>query len=268
MSDDDRRIEGEGTLEADWQAWGGLEAMATITHDALVAPHQHAVIVAPHPDDETLGFAGLMLKLAAAGHTLRLIAVTDGTASHAGSTHWSAERLAQQRPLESLEALRRLGCEQQTTVERLGLPDTAVAHHEAALADHLAAQLTVDHVVLTTWRGDGHPDHEATGWACARACAISGARLIEIPIWTWHWAAPGDPRVPWAQARRLPLEADMLARKQDAIQAHESQLTVDPDTGQAPILPDYVLRRLTRPYEVFLIPAPHETATTERRRCP
>ncbi len=260
MTQDDRRIEGEGTPESAWQAWGGLEAIPTITHDALVASDQHAVIVAPHPDDETLGFAGLMLQLAAAGHAMHLIAVTDGTASHAGSTHWSAEQLARQRPQESLQALSRLGCEQQTTVERLGLPDTAVAHHEAALADHLAAQLTPAHVVLTTWRGDGHPDHEATGRACARACEATGARLIEIPIWSWHWAAPGDSRIPWAQARRLPLDADMLARKQDAIQAHESQLKVDPDTGQAPILPDYVLARLMRPYEVFLVARPHDAA--------
>lgn len=253
MSADDRRIEGEGTPEADWQRLGELEALPLITHEALVAPHQHAVIVAPHPDDETLGFAGLMLKLAAAGHTMHLIAVTDGTASHAGSTRWSAERLAKQRPLESLEALRRLGCEQQTTVERLGLPDTLVAQHEAALFEHLAAQLTPDHVVLTIWRGDGHPDHEATGRACARACEATGARLIEIPVWTWHWAAPGDTRIPWTRARRLPLEADKLARKKAAIQAHESQLSVDPDTGQAPILPDHVLARLMRPYEVFFI---------------
>ncbi|GHC25929.1 acetylglucosaminylphosphatidylinositol deacetylase [Kushneria pakistanensis] len=260
MTQDDRRIKGEGTPESAWQAWGGLEAMACITHETLVAPGQHAVIVAPHPDDETLGFAGLMLQLAAAGHAMHLIAVTDGTASHAGSPYWSAERLARQRPQESLEALSRLGCEQQTSVERLGLPDTAVAHHESALADHLAAQLTSNHVVLTTWRGDGHPDHEATGRACARACELSGAHLIEIPIWCWHWAAPGDTRVPWHRARRLGLDADMRTRKQAAIQAHESQLKVDPDTGQAPILPDHVLSRLTRSYEVFFIAPPQDAA--------
>ncbi|WP_438764798.1 PIG-L deacetylase family protein [Kushneria sp. TE3] len=260
MSTDDRRIEGGGTPESAWQAWGGLEAMAYITHDALVASHQRPVIVAPHPDDETLGFAGLMLKLAAAGHTLHLIAVTDGTASHAGSPHWTPERLAQQRPRESLEALSRLGCEQQTTVERLGLPDTRVADHEAALSDHLTAQLTSSHVVLTTWRGDGHPDHEATGRACARACEITGARLVEIPIWTWHWAAPGDERVPWHRARRLRLDDDMLAAKRAAICAHESQLTIDPATGRAPILPDHVLARLLRPCEIFLVPEPRDGA--------
>lgn len=256
MSADDRRIEGEGTPEADWQNMGELDALPLISPEALVAPHQQAVIVAPHPDDETLGFAGLMLQLAAAGHHLHLIAVTDGTASHTGSTHWSAERLARQRPIESERALSILGCEGQTTLERLGLPDTAVTQHEAALFEHLAAQLTADHVVLTIWRGDGHPDHEATGHACARACEATGARLIEIPIWTWHWAAPRDSRVPWSRARRLPLDADMLARKKAAIQAHESQLSVDPDTGQAPILPDHVLTRLMRPYEVFFIDEP------------
>ncbi|WP_456269203.1 PIG-L family deacetylase [Kushneria sp. AK178] len=260
MSVDDRRIEGGGTPEAAWQAWGGLATMPSVTPEALVEPGQRAVIVAPHPDDETLGFAGLMQQLAAAGHTMDLMAVTDGTASHAGSTHWTPERLARQRPLESLEALSRLGCEQQTTVVRLGLPDTAVAHHEATLVEHLTARLTPDHVVLTTWRGDGHPDHEATGRACARACEITGARLIEIPIWTWHWAAPGDTRVPWALARRLTLTGDMLSRKWTAIRAHDSQLTIDPDTGQAPILPDHVLERLMRPCEVLFMTTPRDGA--------
>ncbi|REC94783.1 PIG-L deacetylase family protein [Kushneria indalinina] len=260
MMQDDRRIEGEGTPESAWQARGRLEALPYITHDALVAPHERPVIVAPHPDDETLGFAGLMLQLTAAGHAIHLIAVTDGTASHSGSTHWTPERLAQQRPQESLRALLKLGCERHTSVARLALPDTAVAQHEAALSEHLAAWLTPEHVVLTTWRGDGHPDHEATGRACARACELSGARLIEIPIWTWHWATPGDPRVPWARARRLELDANMLARKQAAIQAHESQLRIDPDTGQAPILPEAVLARLMRPYEVFLMSEPCDGA--------
>ncbi|RKD83878.1 PIG-L deacetylase family protein [Kushneria marisflavi] len=260
MSADNRRIEGEGTPEADWQARGKLEAMPLISHEMLVAPSQHAVIVAPHPDDETLGFAGLMLQLAAAGHALQIVAVTDGTASHAGSSHWTPEHLARQRPRESLEALSRLGCQQQTTVIRLGLPDTRVAEHESTLCDHLLTELTPAHVVLTTWRGDGHPDHEATGRACVRACGITGARLIEIPIWTWHWAAPQDSRVPWGRARRLPLDETLLAKKRAAIQAHESQLSVDPATGKAPILPDHVLARLTRPYEVFFIDEPSAPA--------
>ncbi|WP_086621663.1 PIG-L deacetylase family protein [Kushneria konosiri] len=260
MSTDDRRIEGEGTPEADWQARGRLEAMPLTSLEALVAPHQHAVIVAPHPDDETLGFAGLMLQLADAGHALQIVAVTDGTASHAGSAHFTPEHLARQRPLESLEALSRLGCQQQTTMTRLTLPDTRVAEHESTLCDHLLGYLTPAHVVLTTWRGDGHPDHEATGRACMRACELTGARLIEVPIWTWHWAEPGDTRVPWHRARRLRLDDDMLADKRAAIQAHQSQLSIDPATGQAPILSDHVLARLTRPHEVFFIDAPSASA--------
>ncbi|MDQ6896829.1 MAG: hypothetical protein M3171_09545, partial [Actinomycetota bacterium] len=36
----------------------------------------------------------------------------------------------------------------------------------------------------------------------ARACAHTGARLVEYPVWMWHWAAPLDPAVSWQRVRR------------------------------------------------------------------
>jgi hypothetical protein len=53
-----------------------------------------AVVVAPHPDDEVLSVGGLLAQLADTGTPVEVIAVTDGTASHSGSTEWPAERLA------------------------------------------------------------------------------------------------------------------------------------------------------------------------------
>jgi len=85
---------------------------------------------------------------------------------------------------------------------RLGFPDGAVADHEDAGTESLKEALAPDEVWLATWRADGRPDHEATGRAPARACAHTGARLVEYPVWMWHWAAPLDPTVPWQRVRR------------------------------------------------------------------
>ena len=57
-----------------------------------------------------------------------------------------------------------------------------------------------------TWRGDGHPDHEAVGRAAATAVERTGAVLVEYPVWMWHWALPGDPDVPWYRAHTVPLD--------------------------------------------------------------
>ncbi|MEJ7687747.1 MAG: PIG-L family deacetylase [Variovorax sp.] len=244
-----RAIEGEGTTESEWAAWPGLARLPVIAHDALVPPGARAVVVAPHPDDEVLSVGGLLAQLARTATPVQLIAVTDGTASHRGSSTWPAERLARERPRESREALRRLGMAHAPL--RLGLPDGGLARLRAELADRLSGLLDRSDVVFTTWRQDGHPDHEATGDACASAALRTGARLIEVPVWAWHWAAPGDARLPWQRAFRLPLDCDAASRKRGAVQAYISQLHPDASTGAGPILRGTTVARAARPYEVF-----------------
>ena len=83
-----RRIVGEGTPAREWMAWAGLEALPWVEPEALVPEGGRAVIVAPHPDDEVLGTGGLLARLGRLGRELRLVAVTDGTASHPSSSCW------------------------------------------------------------------------------------------------------------------------------------------------------------------------------------
>ena len=65
-----------------------------------------------------------------------------------------------------------------------------------------------------TWRGDGHPDHEAVGRAGRpHPRARAGAVLVEYPVWMWHWAVPDDAAVPWHRAPRVPLTGTAVSRK-------------------------------------------------------
>ncbi|WP_136064087.1 PIG-L deacetylase family protein [Modicisalibacter radicis] len=248
MSEDDRRIEGTGTPEADWT---GLESLPAVAPRELVGEGQRAVIVAPHPDDEILACGGLMLRLLEAQREVVLVAVTDGAGSHPGSSLWPPERLARERPRESREALQRLGAGA-VSVQRLGLSDTRVAAQAGRLRAWLDRFLRSDDVVVTTWRGDGHPDHEACGRVCAQVAQSTGCGLLETPVWAWHWSWPGDTRVPWRRARRIVLTPDQLDAKRAAIAAHVSQLGADVSTGRDPVLPATALARLLRPFEVVL----------------
>ena len=81
---------------------------------------------------------------------------------------------------------------------RLGLPDGELSKHITELANILTELLlsTPDSWCVATWRGDGHPDHEAVGRAAAIASERADTLLLEYPVWMWHWAIPNDTAVP------------------------------------------------------------------------
>lgn len=245
----DRAIEGLGTPETDWLPWLASQHLAETTAAELVPEGRRAVVIAPHPDDEVLSVGGMLSQLAVLGRDILLVAVTDGTGSHDGSALWGPERLAQVRPVESQRAWARLGL-RNVESRRLRLPDGGLMKERQLLAERIAAVLRPGDIVFTTWRLDGHPDHEATAQACAAATACMDVRLIEVPVWAWHWAAAGDPRMPWRRAQTIVLDRDTLQRKHEAVQEFESQLQGDVSTGAGPILRSTTVQRAHRPFEL------------------
>ena len=82
IPEQERRIEGCGTPDEEWQAWPGLAELPPVSARQLVPGSARAVVVAPHPDDEILACGGLLQLLAQQGSEVLLVAVTDGDASH------------------------------------------------------------------------------------------------------------------------------------------------------------------------------------------
>jgi LmbE family N-acetylglucosaminyl deacetylase len=238
-------IDAPGTAEADWRSWPRLHELPVLD----VAGWPSVVVVAAHPDDEVLGVGGLLSMAAAAGTRLRLVAVTDGEASHPGMDRAAADQLAACRVAETVGALRELGAPAE--IIRLRMPDTGLARREAELRDQLAELVAGFSVCLAPWDGDLHADHEAAGRAASGACALSGVGLLSYPIWTWHWAHPRDSRVPWDRAVRVPLSAEAATRKRAAIDCFTSQLR--PRGGsRPPVLPPEVVAHFLRDQEVLI----------------
>ncbi len=237
-------IDAAGTDEREWAAWPWLSTLPGAGLAGL-ASIKSAVVVAAHPDDEVLGAGGLLSMLAAAHARLRVIAVTDGERSHKG--HASPASLSRRRTAETTAALRALGA-RTAEVVRLGMPDSGLAKVEDELAATLAPLVAGFDLCLAPWDGDLHPDHEATGRATRRAGPRS---LYCFPIWMWHWAAPGDRRVPWNRALRVPLPPRAVNRKRAAITTFASQLE-DRGHGLGPVLSPGVIAHFTRPMEVLL----------------
>jgi LmbE family N-acetylglucosaminyl deacetylase len=232
------KIDLPGTSEAEWRPW--LTARAFPPAD--LASCRSAVIVAAHPDDEVLGAGGTIAMLAGAGARIRVIAVTDGEASHPGG---DPSALARTRADESAAALRILGA-RTAEVVRLGIPDTKVADAEAGLADQLRELCAGFAACLAPWEQDAHGDHEAAGRAARRA----RADVLTFPVWMWHWATPGDPAVPWQRAVTVRLTTAAAAAKRAAINAFTSQLTARSATT-GPMLPAGIIAHFTRTQEVL-----------------
>jgi LmbE family N-acetylglucosaminyl deacetylase len=241
-------IQAPGTPERVWAAWTAPAGFPELDLLGL----RRVLVVAAHPDDEVLGLGGTIARLAAAGARLRLVSVTDGEASHPRSTSPTARDLVRVRSAEARSALAALGAGD-TEIVRLRLPDTGVGDHEPELAARLAQLAEGFDAVAAPWSRDVHGDHEATGRAALAAGAATGVPVLQYPVWTWHWATPEDPRVPWQRAARIPLGADELRRKRAALDCFASQLhPLGPDPADAAVLPPAEIAHFLRDYETVL----------------
>ena len=200
------------------------------------------LVIAPHPDDETLGAGGFIAAQGLYSSDVVVVAITDGERAYGYDPDLGNIRESEQR-----NALARLGVSSEHII-RLRLPDSDVGSHETELVDKLLSFVTRDTHLVAPWRGDFHPDHEACGRAAEQVAIQTGATLTSYFFWTWHRGTTTS--LDKVGLRSFPLSHQCLQRKSMALQCHRSQLTHD--SGQ-PILPENLLAPARRPFEVFCI---------------
>ncbi len=195
----------------------------------------HLLVVAPHPDDETLACGGTVLRTLAEGGRVSIAVATDG---RYGDPRVDPARMAEIRAGELERAAGTLGIGPGRLV-RMGFEDASLSANEGRLADELARlvrELRPD-VVLGPCSWDLHPDHAALGRALA-TLSDGGPRLFGYLVWGWarpvrlavravkRATAPGGrPRLP-----RRPVAVGVAAQldaKAVALAAHSSQLSPD-----------------------------------------
>lgn len=220
------------TPQADWRA--ALAAHPPRPLDP--AAFDRLVVVAAHPDDETLAVGGLMGAVHAAGGDVELVVATDGEAAFPGLDAAGRAELARtrRRELDTALAAQGLG---DIPVYRLGMPDSAL--DAVALAEALAPLLRDADAYFAPWTGDPHPDHAAAGRAAAAAAPVT-AHGFGYPIWMWAWLTPDDPSIPWPHAFAHPLDDAARAAKRHAVTCFASQLAAGPG-GEPPIVGPAVL---------------------------
>jgi LmbE family N-acetylglucosaminyl deacetylase len=214
------------------------------------------LVLAPHPDDESLGCGGLIRQACAAGEEVHVAVLTEGTQSHPNSRAYPSPRLQALRECEAAEATAALGL----VSDRLSFfryPDGAAPLRGKRL--HAAAAQLANYMrergirtVCVSWEHDPHSDHLA-----AHRITVEASRLIKfrhLSYAVWGWTLPRTtwlPRVP-IRGFRLDITADLFDKRR-AIACHRSQMTdMIADDRSAFRLPQGLLDICDRPFETFL----------------
>ena len=193
------------------------------------------MVVAPHPDDETIATGELIQLVRAAGGDVRVLLLTDGD-NNPWPQRWMERRLrigtadrkrwGQRRRGEVTEALGRLGVAR-TALRALGWPDMGITAGLRADGMAMVAQLRAEleaygpTLIALPALADRHPDHG------------SAHVLMRLALAAWPG---GQPRVlgylvhgkddPAEPALALPATATMHAAKLAALEVHHSQMAL------------------------------------------
>jgi LmbE family N-acetylglucosaminyl deacetylase len=161
MSSERARRIAHGTLfpaaEHAWTALAWLTGRAlpaTARPEPWTAAGGDVVVVAAHPDDETIGAGGVSALHTAAGDAVTIVVVTDGSASRAGGL--PAAEMARRRRTEVEEAAEALGI---GSLVCLGLPEKGWAAADGASAVRQFVERAK--VVYAPSCVDYHPEHLA-----------------------------------------------------------------------------------------------------------
>ena len=172
----------------------------------------NVLVIAPHPDDETIGCGGALCLHAARGDRVVVVFLTSG---ELGLKDLAPRKAWQIREAEAKAAARQLGI---ARLQFLRLPDWAVGDHIQKGARLLRPILKreIPKMVYLPHPRDWHPDHQAT-LPLLRA-ALRGARLTAVEFRAYEVWTPFEEFDDVADISRV------MRRKLRALRAHRSQL--------------------------------------------
>lgn len=183
---------------------------------------RHAVFVYPHPDDESFGSAGTIIKMREQGTKVTYLCGTKGEMGrNMGSPPFAnRESMAKIREKELEEACRLLDCD----LQFLGYRDKAVEfENEEKMARHIKGILEeIDASLVVTYHPlyGVHPDHNAIARATIRAL-----EMMPKETRPKMWARPiiHNPEEVLGKPQHSYDIRDIFDKKMEAIAAHKSQ---------------------------------------------
>ncbi len=153
----------------------------------LLTAKGQTLIIAPHPDDEIIGCAGLIQQLIAQSQTPHIVFMTGGEGSHKGCCDIDAETLSKNRRGLARNINSSLGVKEEN-LHFLNYPDGGIKeeHKETDTLKSLIETIRPATIFVPHW-GEGWPDHLNTrliGKELAKTC---GADVYEYCVWMWYY---------------------------------------------------------------------------------
>jgi LmbE family N-acetylglucosaminyl deacetylase len=235
-----------------------IEALPFRSADEAFASCRRAVVVAPHPDDETLGCGGAIARLRLRSVPVHVLVISDGTASHPNSKQYPPAKLRDLRERETRIAVGRLGgADNAVTFCRWpdkGVPEPGTQEFAIAVTQcHEYLHRHTPSVVFVPWRHDQHRDHRAT-WHIVQACLQSWSQPPQQIVYSiWGSPSAGLPMLPVGETGwRLDISS-VESTKRFAVMAHQSQVTsLIEDDPEGFRLTSEMLANLIQPWETYL----------------
>ena len=213
------------------------------------------VVVAPHPDDESLACGGLIADACRQGLRGTVVIVSDGAGSHPNSRAYPPDRLKSVREGEARRAAAELGLAPDQILF-LSLPDRFVPREgeEAESAIDAIVQCVRKigaRSLFVSWRHDPHCDHQAS-YLIARGVQRREGELRLFEYVVWGPTLPPATEVDTLGGFRIRLDHAALEKKRRAIAAHRTQTSdlIDDDPAGFRFTQSE-LGRFDLPYELF-----------------
>jgi LmbE family N-acetylglucosaminyl deacetylase len=211
------------------------------------------LVLAPHPDDETLGCGATIMRKLATGASVRVVIATDGRHSPRPNK-LSTDAFVKVREEEARRACAILGLSAED-ITFLRFEDGRLADHRRLLRDRLIDLLeTINpEEVFVSSIIDNHPDHRVLAELARELAQVQPDRpcgLYEYPIWFW------DPRL-WRIRDLFELRVCIVrmdkfrVRKYEALAAYRSQITNLPGERDTAALRRGFLRQFLGREETF-----------------
>ncbi|MGI4727011.1 MAG: PIG-L deacetylase family protein [Janthinobacterium lividum] len=243
-----------GTERQSWQQ------QAEEISEKNLAQFGTTVIIAPHPDDESLGCGGTIALLRKSGLPVHVIFVSDGTLSHPNSKKYPAEKLRQLRESEALNALKILDVDA-ANASFMRIKDRSVPNPEDAGFDAAVTQMLQiltplkPDTILVTWQKDPHPDHRAAWQIVNRVASLLAKKtlILQYLIWIWELGEQSDLVINQHTKLYLVKTVSVFQQKKQAIAAHVSQVSrlID-DDPEGFILSPQILAHFDYADELFI----------------
>lgn len=179
------------------------------------------VIIAPHPDDEVIGCAGLIQALVEWGTPPHVIILTGGEGSHRGCCDTSAEEIVSARHQLTLKAATTLGLPE-SHIHCLHYPDGGVLleHPETERLQALLSELAPQSVFVPH-RGEGWSDHLQAAEIIKHLLKGLDVSIYEYCVWMWYYNVW---RLDFKQARLLRMSRVQHQRKLQAVDEYVTPL--------------------------------------------